>query len=149
MVKTAKKKFILKDLEKCKNYLYRNQNYINSIPAQNMKIRWQRNVFNVLKVVASSVEWHTPVIAICTGSWDQEDHDPGWPGQKARPYPQNNQNKKDWGVAQVYSTCLARAKTWIQTLVPPQKKKKCQFRLVYFCVKNDDEIVTFRQTKKS
>jgi hypothetical protein len=30
------------------------------------------------------------------GDWDQEDHSPGWPGQKARPYFQNNQSKKDW-----------------------------------------------------
>jgi hypothetical protein len=38
-----------------------------------------------------------PVIQAMAGGIKQEDVNPGQPGQKARPYPQNNQSQKDWG----------------------------------------------------
>jgi hypothetical protein len=40
--------------------------------------------------------WLKSVISATVGSVKQEDHSPGWPGQKVRPYIQNNHSKKGW-----------------------------------------------------
>jgi hypothetical protein len=42
----------------------------------------------------SWVWWHVPIISTTAGNLKHKNRGLGWPGQKARPYLQNNQNKK-------------------------------------------------------
>jgi hypothetical protein len=56
-----------------------------------------------------------------SGSLKWEDQDPGWPGQKARHYLQNNQSKKGYRQAEEHLPSKHEA---LSSNPEPKKKKK-------------------------
>jgi hypothetical protein len=72
------------------------------------------------------------IIPATVGSIKQKDHGLGWPGQKTRPYLENNQSKRSWRRSStsehLHSKCKVLSSNFSTALLPPRKKTPKQNR---------------------